>query len=238
MGQVLSARLSHIKVVSALWCGAGGPSKAVQHALDMDDQVHPKPPKPRPGRRLRKPHELDMHDFHVELTLTLTLTLTLGLALALVLASTLTLTSSPSPGHPHPHQALLVDLINATQPKLHTHLGIDLATEVCPAIALLIDSEYEDYLLAGLQCATAVLRSVGPVMREAAEAARYQGMFRHGPDVAFEERQERCATLAEQLRSLQPRLEQICAGRGRAAQLAQRLCRSLARALDGERNEQ
>ena len=35
MAQVLSARLNHLKVVSALW--AGGVRRALEHMLDMDD---------------------------------------------------------------------------------------------------------------------------------------------------------------------------------------------------------
>lgn len=78
MGRVLAARLSHLRVVGALWTSSGGPTKAIQHAVDMDDD------------------------------------------------------------------AVLVDLLTGTQPKLHVHVGVELAQDLIPAVARLINSEYED----------------------------------------------------------------------------------------------
>jgi hypothetical protein len=163
MGRVLSARLSHLRVLSALW-STSGPTKAIQHCLDMDDD------------------------------------------------------------------ALLVDVLNGSQPKLHTHVSVDDALDLLPAIQRLIDSEYEDYLLAGLTAASSVLKAVGHIMRETAAAAN-QGMFRGGVDVHFEERQERCEQLSEALLALRPRLDELLGGKGRSSQLAIRVSKALARAV-------
>ena len=38
MVRVLAARLSHLRVVGSLW-SSSGPPKAIQHALDMDDDA-------------------------------------------------------------------------------------------------------------------------------------------------------------------------------------------------------
>ena len=170
MGRVLAARLSHLRVVGALWTSPSGPTKAIQHALDMDDD------------------------------------------------------------------AVLVDLLNGAQPKLHTLVGVDLAQDLLPAVERLINSEYEDCeytlhaacprdmppvptttlarnssahsacglprvrlcadLLAGLAAAASILKAVGHVMRDTAEAARQQGYFRGGQvSLQFEERVERCDLL-------------------------------------------
>lgn len=165
MARVLAARLSHLKVVGALW-GSAGPSKAIQHALDMDDD------------------------------------------------------------------AVLVDLLNGTQPKLHAHISIDLAIDLTPSVHRLVESEYEDYLLCGLTAAGSILKSLGPVLRDTADAARHQhGMFRQGVDVHFEERVERCDALAEALNAMRGRLDELASGRGRTAQVAGRVIKSLDRAV-------
>ena len=39
--------------------------------------------------------------------------------------------------------AVLVDVLAASQPKLHTHVGVELAVDLLPAVAQLIESEYE-----------------------------------------------------------------------------------------------
>ena len=164
MGRVLAARLSHLKVVSAVWASSG-PAKALLHALDMDDD------------------------------------------------------------------AVLVDVLNGSQPKLHAHVTVDLALDLVPAVRRLVDSEYEDYLLAGLAAGVSILKAVGHVMRDTADAAAHGGMFRGGVSLAFEERVERCEALAEALMELRPRLDELSHGRGRSAQLAARLTRSLNRAI-------
>lgn len=166
MAKVLSARLSHLRIVAKLWGGGGGPARALLHALDMDDP------------------------------------------------------------------AVLVDLLGAAQPRLHTHVTLELATDLAPAIHSLLDSEYEDYVLGGLSAAASILKAVGPVVRDTAEAAQYNGGFRPGAvDVHLEEKQDRCAALAESLAQLLPRLEGIASGKGRSAQLAARVLKSLNRVL-------
>lgn len=167
MGAVLGARLAHLKVLTALWTGQGGPAKALSRALDMDDP------------------------------------------------------------------AVLVDMLSAAQPRLHVHVSLELATDLAPAVLQLLDSEYEDYLLVGLAAAQAIVKGAGPVLRDTAEAVSYQqGYFRQGGvDVHLEEKQERCAAVAEGLAALLPRLEALTAGKGRSAQLATRVHRSLLRVL-------
>jgi hypothetical protein len=86
-------------------------------------------------------------------------------------------------------------------------------------------------MVQGLAAVASILKSVGAVVREVAEAAHYQGMFRQGTDLNFEDKQERCAILGEQLSHLWPRLEELAGGKGRSAQLAGRACKSLARVL-------
>ena len=127
--------------------------------------------------------------------------------------------------------AVLIDLLNGTQPKLHAHVSIDLAIDLTPSVERLVNSEYEDYLLCGLAAAGSILKAVGPVLRETAEAAQHKGMFRQGIDVAFEERQERCEQLAEALVRLRTRLEALAETKGRSGQLATRVSKSLARAI-------
>ena len=167
MCQVLHARLSHLKVLAALWTGGGGPAKALQRALDTDDP------------------------------------------------------------------AVLVDLLGVTHARLHVHVSLELATDLASAAQQLLDSEYEDYLLVGLSAAQAILKGVGPVLRSTAEAVSYQQSFfrQGGVDVHLEEKQERCAAVAEALAALQPRLEALASAKGRSAQLATRVHRSLLRAL-------
>ena len=167
MSQVLHARLSHLKVLAALWTGGGGPAKALQRALDTDDP------------------------------------------------------------------AVLVDLLGATHARLHVHVSLDLATDLASAVQQLLDSEYEDYLLVGLSATQAILKGVCPVLRGTAEAVSYQQSFfrQGGVDIHLEEKQERCAAVAEALAALQPRLEALASAKGRSAQLATRVHRSLLRAL-------
>ena len=87
-------------------------------------------------------------------------------------------------------------------------------------------------LLEGLTATSSVLRAVGHVMRDTAEAAQHQGYFR-GSQVSlqFEERVERCDALAEALEAMRPRLDELSAGKGRSAQVAARVCKSLTRAV-------
>ena len=100
--------------------------------------------------------------------------------------------------------AVLVDVLNGAQPKLHAHVSLALAEDLTPSVERLINSEYEDYLLTGLTAAGSTIRAVSSVMRDTAEAAHYhQG----GHSLQFEERLERCEALADALRALSPRLE-------------------------------
>ena len=166
MGRVLSARLSHLRVVGALW-GSSGPAKAMQHALDMDDD------------------------------------------------------------------AVLVDVLNGAQPKLERHVAVDLAIDLTPSVHRLVESEYEDYILCGLTAATSILKAVGPVLRDTAEAARHAqgGPFRQGVDVHLEDRMERCEQLCEALGAMGARVDELAGTKGRAGQLATRVAKSLARAI-------
>ena len=87
-------------------------------------------------------------------------------------------------------------------------------------------------MLAGLTAAGSILKAVGHVMRDTAEAAEYQGYFRGGQvSLQFEERVERCDALAEALTAMRPRLEALSVGKGRSAQLAARVAKSLGRAI-------
>ena len=128
--------------------------------------------------------------------------------------------------------AVLVDLLNGAQPKLASHVNIDLAMDLSPSVTRLIESEYEDYVLAGLNAAGSVLKAVGHVMRETAEAAHENGYWHSSQrSIHFEERVERCDALAEVLSAWRPRLEELSVGRGRSAQLASRVAKSLGRAI-------
>ena len=70
------------------------------------------------------------------------------------------------------------------------------------------------------------------MLRDTADAARHQhGMFRQGVDVHFEERVERCDALAEALNAMRGRLDELASGRGRTAQVAGRVIKSLDRAV-------
>jgi len=167
MGAVLGARLAHLRIVASFWAGSGGASRALQHAVDMDDP------------------------------------------------------------------AVLVDVLNAAQPRLHAHITLELATDLAPSLSSLLDSEYEDYVLAGLSACTTMLKGVGPVVRDTAEAAYYQHSHARygGLDAHLEDRQERCAALVESIAALESRLEALAACKGRSAQMAGRAHKSLLRVL-------
>ncbi|KAL1525424.1 hypothetical protein AB1Y20_020283 [Prymnesium parvum] len=162
MSRVLSARLAHLRVISALW--ASSPRRALLHALDMDDQ------------------------------------------------------------------AVLVDVLNAAQPRLAVEMGLELAQDLMPALARLVDSEYEDYLICGLTALGTVLKVVGPQLRDASDAVA-RGLPYMGVDLQMEERLERCAALREGLQGMYPRLSDLSLGKGRSAQLAARVCRSMERSM-------
>ena len=107
-----------------------------------------------------------------------------------------------------------------------------------PAISRLIDSCYEDYLLCGLTTTASLLKPLAPLLRETLEVARADadggaGLFRGsaGVDLASEERRDRCLAVRDGLRELQPRLVALAAGRGRSAQLAARVVKTLARSV-------
>ena len=113
------------------------------------------------------------------------------------------------------------------------HISIDLAIDLAPSVHRLVESEYEDYLSCGLTATGSILKAVGPVLRETADAARHyqQGMFRQGVDVHFEERVERCEQLAEALSAMRARLDELAGCKGRTAQVASRVAKSLARSI-------
>ena len=109
-----------------------------------------------------------------------------------------------------------------------------------PAISRLIDSCYEDYLLCGLTTTSSLLKPLAPLLRDTLEVARADGshgggagLFRGsaGVDLASEERRDRCLAVRDGLRELQPRLVALAAGRGRSAQLAARVVKTLARSI-------
>ena len=56
----------------------------------------------------------------------------------------------------------------------------------------------------------------------------------HSIGVQMEERQERCSALREGLADMQPRLSMLAEGKGRSAQLAARVCKSLDRCVPTE----
>ena len=161
-------------------------------------------------------------------------TLTLDLPTAQVVSSVWN-SSSPARGLQHAidmdDSAVLVDVLGAAQPRLHSHLNLELAADLLPPLTSLVESEYEDYMLAGLGAAASVLKAVGHLLRDAAEAAANPGLFRGGVDLQFEERQDRCAALGEAFLALRPRLGLLSDGRGRSAQLAARVAKSLDRCL-------
>ena len=114
------------------------------------------------------------------------------------------------------------------------------AQDCLPAISRLIDSCYEDYLLCGLTTTASLLKPLAPLLRETLEVARADGshgggagLFRGsaGVDLASEERRDRCLAVRDGLRELQPRLVALAAGRGRSAQLAARVVKTLARSI-------
>ena len=112
------------------------------------------------------------------------------------------------------------------------------AQDCLPAISRLIDSCYEDYLLCGLTTTASLLKPLAPLLRETLEVARADadggaGLFRGsaGVDLASEERRDRCLAIRDGLRELQPRLVALAAGRGRSAQLATRVVKTLARSI-------
>ena len=115
-----------------------------------------------------------------------------------------------------------------------------IAAQDCPpAISRLIDSCYEDYLLCGLTTTASLLKPLAALLRETLEVARADahgggaGLFRGnaGVDLASEERRDRCLAIRDGLRELQPRLVALAAGRGRSAQLAARVVKTLARSI-------
>ena len=168
MGQILSSRLAHVRVVAALWAaGHGGAQKAVEHVLNLGDQ------------------------------------------------------------------AVTVDVLGAIGAGLRHGLNLELGLDLLPTLGALLDSEYEDYLICGLTALTTVLKCLGPVVRQDADArAAMFGGFGGGGggvDVAAEERHERCAALQAGLLRVEPRLADLAAGKGRPAQLAVRLRRSVER---------
>ena len=113
------------------------------------------------------------------------------------------------------------------------------AQDCLPAISRLIDSCYEDYLLCGLTTTASLLKPLAPLLRDTLEVARADGshggagLFRGsaGVDLASEERRDRCFAVRDGLRELQPRLVALAAGRGRSAQLAARVVKTLARSI-------
>ena len=124
-------------------------------------------------------------------------------------------------------------------PRTHIHSLLRSAAQDClPAISRLIDSCYEDYLLCGLTTTASLLKPLAPLLRETLEVARADadggaGLFRGsaGVDLASEERRDRCLAVRDGLRELQPRLVALAAGRGRSAQLAARVVKTLARSI-------
>lgn len=128
-------------------------------------------------------------------------------------------------------QAVTVDVLGAIGANLRLGLNLELGLDLLPTLGALLDSEYEDYLICGLTTLTTLLKSLGPVVRQDADARA--AMFGGGVDVAAEERHERCAALQAGLLRVAPRLGDLAAGKGRPAQLAVRLRRSVERCCEG-----
>ena len=61
--------------------------------------------------------------------------------------------------------AVLVDVLGASTSALHVALTLDLALDLAAALARLLDSEYEDYLLCGLNTLGALLKASAPILR-------------------------------------------------------------------------
>ena len=123
--------------------------------------------------------------------------------------------------------AVLVDVLGASTSALHVALTLDLALDLAAALARLLDSEYEDYLLCGLNTLGALLKASAPILRSGLAAPR------DADDAVDDERRDRCVALQGALRALGPRLEEVgAAGKSRSAQLAARTLRSLRRHTD------
>ena len=113
-------------------------------------------------------------------------------------------------------------------------LTLELAQDLMPAVSRLVDSEYEDYMLCGLNTFSVVHKVIAPLIRDAREAAK-SDMFRGEVDISFEERLEKCVTLRDAFAAIRPRLQDLASargGKGRSAALAARLLKALQRTVD------
>jgi hypothetical protein len=77
--------------------------------------------------------------------------------------------------------AVLVDVLNASQQRLGLELGTELALDLVPSLSRLLDSEYEDYLIAGLNTVCTLTKAVGPALRDMEDAVAC-GFVGHGVD--------------------------------------------------------
>ena len=248
MRTILSSRLAHLRVIGSLWAAGGA-----ERALTKVRHSPPRAPLPSllrsrsaaaltlyAGRR-RRAQALDLDELPVlvDVLNASQQALQRGGGLELLQARLAYVSLSRLRSARRARRLRDVFLTHAST-TAHMPPSPIPSQDCLPAISRLIDSCYEDYLLCGLTTTASLLKPLAPLLRETLEVARADGshgggagLFRGsaGVDLASEERRDRCLAVRDGLRELQPRLVALAAGRGRSAQLAARVVKTLARSI-------
>ena len=249
MRTILSSRLAHLRVIGSLWAAGGA-----ERALTKVRHSPPRAPLPNllrsrsavaaltlyAGRR-RRAQALDLDELPVlvDVLNASQQALQRGGGLELLQARLAYVSLSRLRSARRARRLRDVFLTHAST-TAHMPPSPIPSQDCLPAISRLIDSCYEDYLLCGLTTTASLLKPLAPLLRDTLEVARADGshgggagLFRGsaGVDLASDERRDRCLAVRDGLRELQPRLVALAAGRGRSAQLAARVVKTLARSI-------